>query len=160
VSAVRKFKVRSRLSALAFKSGGITVNQALKQADAAIEPLRESSIALIDAALADIDERFGPAAANRSEASFDDLYLLCSNLIDFSLFLPDSGLDEAARAACDLIDLSSRFGAWDWTAVDVHVGALKVLRTAGSAMSEEQRRSILDGLAKVTHKRVGDRDAV
>jgi len=160
VSAVRKFRVKSRLSSLAFRSGGVTAGQAVKQADAAVETMRESSLAMIDSLIAQIDERFGPGAKNRSAEAFDDLYLLCSNIIDVSLYLPGSGLDEASRAACELVDLSSRLGAWDWTAVDVHIGAMKVLRSAGMAMSEKQRRSILDGLARVTHKRVGERDAV
>ena len=160
MTAARKFKIKSRLATLAFRSGGVTASQALKQANAAVETLREPSLAMIDSLLAKIDDRFGPGATNRPEESFEDLYLLCSNIIDISLYLPGSGLDEAARATCELVDLSGRIGAWDWTAIDVHIGAMKVLRTAGMAMSAHQRRSILDGLAKVTHKRVGDRDAV
>jgi hypothetical protein len=160
VTAARKFRVKSRLASLAFRSGGVTASQALKQADAAVETLREPSLETIDSLLVQIDERFGPGAKNRSVEAFDDLYLLCSNIIDVSLYLPGSGLDEAARACCELVDLSGRVGAWDWTAVDVHIGAMKVLRSAGMAMSDRQRSSILEGLAKVTHKRVGDRDAV
>jgi hypothetical protein len=160
LTAARKFKIKSKLAAVAFRSGGVTASQALKQANAGIETLREPSLAMIDALLAEIDARFGPGAKTRSEEAFEDLYLMCSNIIDISLYLPGSGLDEAARASCELVDLSGRIGAWDWTAVDVHVGAMKVLRSAGMAMSEAQRRSILDGLAKVTHKRVGERDAI
>ena len=82
---------------LAFSPGGVSVNQALRQADAALEPLREASLAAIDASIAEIVARFGKAAAGRANEPFDDLYLLCSGIIDLGIFVVGTGLDDAAR---------------------------------------------------------------
>jgi len=158
VSKARKFRVRSRLATLAFQSGGISANQALKQAEAAIEPLRAPGLAAIDAALSEIEARYGHSAAGRANENFEDLYRLSATIIDMALFVPNSGLDDAARSFCCLVDLSHELDLWAWDAIDVHIEALRLLRTAGAAMSAAQRRSILDGLIQVTRKRVGDPD--
>jgi len=158
VSKARKFRVRSRLATLAFQPGGIMANQALKQAEAALEPLRGPGLAAIDAAIGEIDARYGPTAAGRANEPFEDLYRLCASIIDMGLFVPGSGLDDAARSFCGLVDLSHELDLWAWDAIDVHIEALRLLRTVGAAMSEAQRRSILDGLIQVTRKRVGDPD--
>ena len=47
-----------------------------------------------------------------------------------------SGLDDAARAFCDLADICSEVGRWDWPAVDVHIAALHMLRATGDAMDK------------------------
>jgi hypothetical protein len=157
---VRKLKVRSRLASLAFKGGGITVNAALKQADLALEPLRAPGLIVLDAAIAEIERRYGREASGRAGEPFEDLYLLCSRVIDLALFVPDSGLDEAARAFCGLADLSQELKTWAWDAVEIHIEALKLLRMSGAAMSQAERDAILEGLAQVTQKRLGDLDDV
>ncbi len=156
MSKVRKFRVKSRLATLAFQSGGISANQALKQADAGLESLRETALAALDAALAEIDARYGSNAAARANEPLDDLYRLSCNVIDMALFVPGSGMDDAARSFCALVDLSHELDIRAWDAIDVHIEALKLLRAAGAAMSGAQRQSILDGLVQVTRKRVGD----
>lgn len=156
MSKVRKFRVKSRLATLAFQSGGISANQALKQADAGLESLRGPGLAALDASLAEIEARYGPGAAGRTSEPLEDLYRLSCNVIDMALFVPGSGMDDAARCFCGLVDLSHELDIWAWDAIDVHIEALRLLRTAGAAMSAPQRQSILDGLIQVTRKRVGD----
>ena len=156
MSVVKRFRVQSRLATIAFQGGGLTVNQALKGADEALEPLRPACLAAIDAAIADIDARYGRGAPMRAGEPTEDLYLLSSGVIDVAVFVQDSGLVGAAQSLCGLVDLSRELGVWSWDAVDVHIEALKLLRLAGTAMSDAQRSSILDGLAKVTIKCVGD----
>ena len=156
MSKVRKFRIKSRLATLAFQPGGVSANQALKQAEGALDTLRGPALAALDASIAEIEARYGEHAANRADEPFEDLYRLSSSIIDMALFLPGSNLDDAARCFCGLIDLSHELDIRAWDAIDVHIEALKLLRTAGAAMSGPQRQSILDGLAKVTRKRVGD----
>jgi len=144
------------LAVLAFNPGGVSVNQALRQADTALEPLREASLAAIDASIAEIVVRFGVAAPGRAEEPFEDLYVLCSGIIDLGIFVVGSGLDDAARYFCGLVDLSDELNIRAWDAIDVHIEALKLLRASGVAMTVAQRTVILDGLGKVTLRRVGD----
>jgi hypothetical protein len=155
-SKVRKFKIKSRLASLAFQPGGVSANQALKQADSALDSLRGPALAALDASIAEIDARYGPHAAGRADEPFEDLYRLSSSIIDMALFLPGSSLDNAARCFCGLVDLSHELDIRAWDAIDVHIEALKLLRIAGASMSGPQRQSILDGLGQVTRKRVGD----
>lgn len=141
-------------------SGGFSAREAIRRSEAAVDTLREPCLASIDAAIGEIDQRFGPAAPERDQEDFETLYVLSTRIIDSSIVVRNSGLDDAARALCGLADLSGEIGRWDWPAVEVHVDALKMLRVAGEAMTKEQRRAVIDGLVKVTRKRVGDPNAL
>ncbi|MDR6533165.1 hypothetical protein J2800_003926 [Caulobacter rhizosphaerae] len=155
MSVMRKFRAPNRLSMLVRANGGVTAKDALAAADAALEPLRAESLAVLDAALAEIDARFGrPAAATRAAGAFQDLYVLALRIIDVSGFLPGSCVDQAAVSFCALVDNCAEAGAWRWDAVDVHVNALRLLRTAD--LSPDQRRAVIDGLNKVSQRRIDE----
>jgi hypothetical protein len=155
MSTVRKFRAPNRLSMLARASGGMMAKDALAAADAALEPLRAESLTVLDAALAEIEARFGrTAAATRPDGAFQDLYTLALRIIDVSGFLPDSCVDQAAVSFCALVDNCAGAGAWRWDAVDVHINALRLLRTTD--LSPDQRRAVIDGLNKVSQRRIDD----
>lgn len=156
MSQAKKIKVRSRLSMLAFAGGGITVRDAVRKGDEAINSLRGACLDAIDGALNLMDSRFGPANPKRDEEPIDDLYGLSSGIIDVAGAVRDTGIDQAAKALCDLVDLSSELEVWDWEAVDVHLSTLRLLRTRGDKMKEAERAAVIEGLIKVTRKRVGD----
>jgi len=155
MSTVRKFRAPNRLSMLMRANGGMTAKDALAAADAALEPLRAESLAVLDAALAEIEARFGrTAAATRAAAAFQDLYALALRIIDVSGFLPGSCVDQAAVSFCALVDNCAEAGAWRWDAVDVHINALRLLRTAD--LDPDQRRAVIDGLNKVSQRRIDE----
>jgi hypothetical protein len=155
MSVVRKFRAPNRLSALIKASGGKMAKDALAAADVALEPLRAPSLAVLDAALAEIDGRFGkPATSTRGAEAYEDLYALALRIIDVSGFLPGSSVDQAAISFCALADNCAEAGAWRWDAVDVHINALRLLRAGG--LSPDQRRAVIDGLNKVSQRRVDD----
>ena len=153
---VKMVRAPNRLAALMAMPGGISAREAIRRSEAAVELLREPGLATIDATLAAIETRFGAAAPGRDGESFEDLYRLCTAIIDSSIFLRGSGLDDAVRVFCDLVDLCSEIGRWDWPAVDVHINALRLLRASGATMDKAQRDAVISGLVKVTRKRVGD----
>lgn len=155
MSVVRKFRAPNRLSGLIKASGGKMAKDALAAADAALEPLRAPSLAVLDAALAEIDGRFGrPAAATRDAETYQDLYALALRVIDVSGFLPASSVDQAAISFCALVDNCAEAGAWRWDAIDVHINALRLLRAGG--LGPDQRRAVIDGLNKVSQRRVDE----
>jgi hypothetical protein len=155
MSVVRKFRAPNRLSMLVKASGGLMAKDALAAADAALEPLRAESLAVLDAALAEIEARFGkPAAATRQSGAYQDLYSLALRIIDVSGFLPGSCVDQAAISFCALVDNCAEAGVWRWDAIDVHINALRLLRT--SDLSPPQRRAVIDGLNKVSQRRLDD----
>ena len=155
MSVVRKFRAPNRLSMLIRANGGPMAKDALEAAEAALEPLRAESLAVLDAALAEIDARFGkPATATRAGEAFQDLYALALRIIDVSGFLPGSCVDQAAISFCALVDNCADAGAWRWDAIDVHINALRLLRTSG--LAPDQRRAVIDGLNKVSQRRPDD----
>ncbi|USQ95513.1 chemotaxis protein CheE [Caulobacter sp. RL271] len=150
---VRKFRPPNRLASMIKDRGGLLAQDAIAAAEAGVETLRESSMAALDEALAEIDSRFGKSAPDRATQSFEDLYLLASRIIDVSAFVADSGVDKAAMSLCGLADSCAEVGAWRWDAVDVHVKALKLLRAMGAELPVEQRDAMLQGLYQVSHYR-------
>ena len=155
MSVVRKFRAPNRLSMLVKASGGVMAKDALAAADAALEPLRAESLAVLDAALAEIEARFGkPAAATRAGETYQALYALALRIIDVSGFLPGSCVDQAAISFCALVDNCAEAKVWRWDAIDVHINALRLLRTSG--LNPAQRHAVIDGLNKVSQRRVDD----
>jgi hypothetical protein len=155
MSVMRKFRAPNRLSMLVRADGGMMAKDALAAADAALEPLRAESLAVLDAALAEIEARFGrSAAATRAGGVHQDLYTLALRIIDVSGFLPGSCVDQAAVSFCALVDNCAEAGVWRWDAVDVHINALRLLRTAD--LDPEQRQAVIAGLNKVSQRRIDD----
>ncbi|UAL11145.1 chemotaxis protein CheE [Caulobacter segnis] len=150
---VRKFRPPNRLAAMIKDRGGMLAKDAIAAAEAGVETLRESSMAALDEALADIEARFGKDAPDRASQSFEDLYLLASRIIDVSAFVMDAGIDKAAMSLCGLADDCAEAGGWRWEAVDVHIKALKLLRAMGAQLPVEQRDAMLQGLYQVSHYR-------
>ena len=149
-------RVPNKLSQLAVGRGGITVAEAVKHANTALDELKDTSIAIIDEQLLEIDRMFGPGNPERDGLSLDILYEKASRIIDAGGGLPDSGLDECARAVCDLVVRSRANRICDWDAIDVHIATLKVLRIQGQSLSATQRCTVLKGLSDVTAKRAGE----
>jgi hypothetical protein len=144
------------LAQLARGRGGIAVGEAVKRANAALDDLKDASIAIIDEQLAEIDRLFGSGNPDRADLSLDLLYEQASQIIDAGGGLPGSGLEECARAVCDLVSLSRANNTCDWDAIDVHIATLKVLRVQGQSLTALQRLTVLKGLSDVTAKRAGE----
>lgn len=150
---VRKFRPPNRLAAQIKAGGGVLAKDALAAAEAGVETLREASMAALDETLALIERRFGKAAEGRATESYETLYLLASRIIDVGVFVADAGIDKAAMSLCGLADSCAEGKAWRWDAVDVHLNALKLLRSVGAQLPAAQRDAMLQGLYRVSHYR-------
>jgi hypothetical protein len=64
--------------------------------------------------------------------------------------LPGSGVDEAAKALCELVSRSG--DQVDWDAVDVHVATIRLLRVNGQALPAPERQKVLGGLRAIADK--------
>ena len=157
MSVAKFIKVPNRLGAMILGGGGKTAVEAVKIADAVLEELRPRMLVDLDGRLEELEARFGPKAAARADEPLQALYDCALAAVELSGALPNSGLDEAARAICELVSRSD--GVADWEAVDVHLAAVKMLRVGGRSLAEPQRAAILQGLADVCQK-VVDRRAV
>lgn len=155
MSIVRKFRPPNRLAKMMKERGGIMAKDAILAAEAGVESLREASLAALDESLAEIERRFSPGTDRASE-SFEALYMLTLKIIDVSAFVADAGVDQAAISLAALADSCAEAGAWRWDAVDVHLHALRLLRTVGAQLPAADRQAMLDGLYKVSHRKIDD----
>lgn len=150
---VRKFRPPNRLANMIKERGGILAKDAIVAAEAGVESLREASLAALDENIAEIERRFGKGVEGREGESFEALYLLSSRIIDVGQFVADVGVDKAAMSLCTLADSLAETGVWRWDAVDVHLNALRLLRTVGNELPAAQREAMVEGLYQVSHHR-------
>lgn len=156
MSGVKFIKVPNKLAKFAKAKGGIAAGEAVKRATVALDGLKDASVTIIDEQLTAIDEAYGAGNPDRASLTLDGLYEYASRIIDAGGGLPDSGVEEGARAVCELVARSRANNTLDWDAVDVHVATLKVLRAQGQSLSAAQRKTVLQGLSDVTAKRAGE----
>ena len=153
MSPVTITPVQNRISMAVGQGRGITAGEAIQRANDAIEALRIPCLNTIEEALNEIDLRFGASAPNRTREPLQDLYVLASQIIDLASFLPDTSLDQAANALCELVDQSLTARRTPWEAVDVTIGALKLLKSQGATYSPDRRAAIIKGLRDVIASR-------
>lgn len=156
MSAAHKRTVATKLSRLAFRGRGKSASDALQAADAALEDLREPCAATISEAILEIEARFGPAGADRAGARFAELRRLATRVVDASVFSREAGVDRAARSLCELVTHCEGQGAWDWVAIDLHIGAIRLLWSSVDAIDPAEREAVIEGLRQIVRKRAGD----
>jgi hypothetical protein len=149
MSIVRKFRPPNRLGAMIRQKGGVLAKDAIAAAEAGVESLREASLKSLDDTLVEMETRFGPKA-DRSAAVFEDLYVLCLKMVDVAGFAADVGVDKAVLSFCNLVDSCAEAGVWRWDAIDVHLNALRLLRSVGAQIPAADRANMLEGLYKVS----------
>lgn len=149
--SVRKFRPQNKIRALAFSGKGLLAKDAIANAQAGMESLREMATESIREIIAEIERLFGPSAADRANTDPMDLYELTARIIDVSSCLPEACLDQAAKSLCDLVDQCAEADAWNWPAVDVHVATLQLL-SSQQALTHPERQKILSGLAAVNER--------
>src|SRR5688572_19991615 len=83
--------------------GGISVADAVSMADSNLAALLPRIMAELDVRIAALEDRFGSQAAGRGDEPIQALYDGALAVIEVSGGLPGSGLDEAAKALCELV---------------------------------------------------------
>lgn len=155
MSVVRKFRPPNRLARLVQDRGGLMAKDAIAAAEVGVESLRENCMAELDEVLAEIERRFAPGPAREVE-TFDTLYALTLRIIDVGTFVADAGVDQAAISLAALTDSCAEAGVWRWEAIDVHLHALRLLRSVGASLPPADRQSMLEGLYKVSHRKIDE----
>ena len=148
MSQVRMFRVPNKLRQKILKAGGMRTMDALAKGQAALESLREPSLAQIDQVLVEINQTFG-RSSRKGDEDLLPLYMLSTRIIDASAPVSELEIDRAAFHLCSLLDRCMALGRHDWPSIDVHLDALQLLRMDEGKLPEAARASIFAGLQKI-----------
>ena len=145
MTKVRKFRVKTRLSAMIKEPGGIHVSEALRRGEAVIASRADDYLNEIDVCIASIEANFADPKSDPEE-----MYRLATNIITLCAVLPDPALSEVGRSLCELIDQSGETGRRNPQAIQVHIASMKLLHRTGLDLKASQE--ILDSLRKMVAK--------
>lgn len=137
---------RSRFAQHAFK-GGIPVAQALKSADFEARAVQGRMAAALIAGI----ERLN-ALASAAVLDPQGLYRVSAEIIDLGACDPSSGVSDAARSLCDLVERAGANGGIDRRSVRVHLDALRLL-SQETKVSADHRQGVLTGLRTLSSER-------
>jgi hypothetical protein len=145
LTKVRKFRVKTRLSAMIKEPGGIHVSEALRRGEAVIASRADDYLNEIDVCIASIEANFADPKGDPEE-----MYRLATNIVTLCAVLPDPALSEVGRSLCELIDQSGETGRRNPQAIQVHIASMKLLHRTGLDLKASQE--ILDSLRKMVAK--------
>ncbi|NEX95030.1 hypothetical protein [Caulobacter sp. 17J65-9] len=148
MSVVKIIPVKHRLSAQMRRAGGLTVEQALSRAGAALEGHRAEAMTAIERTVVKLE---AAAGAERETTTPDRIYDLSAEILDIAGLFGAQPLCDASWSLCELADRLRSRGEWEWAGVEVHVRALRFLLTAGYETTPVLK-AVIDGLWEVTDR--------
>jgi hypothetical protein len=150
VNSAKTFKIENRLAKSVVTKGGMSAKEALSAAQAAVDEMRDPTIAEIDANLQEI---YGLSERLKTANAFDEdalqrMYICANRVVAMGGVFGLGELGQAAYSLCELVSRFQTLERFSWQMIQVHVDGLRLLRTPGdhpAAIREE----VLAGLRKV-----------
>lgn len=137
----------SRLGQMIDLPGGITLAEALKQAESNLAPLRAPALARIDTYVAELE------SLEAAKGDLDRVYTLASGIIDCASLFDLGEVCAVAAGLCDLVEDASPERPFDWRMPALHARTLKLLLSLPSYAAEQRLRLRDEIAAVVAHKR-------
>jgi len=125
--------------------GGIRIGDALKQAAANLELIREPCLEELDQRIGQLDALSSEHGAQPDDAVKLEMYQISNDIHAVAGVVALADLSAAAFSLCELIDRLRGKQAWNKPAIDVHIASLHLLRSS----SDEDRTSIVDNLYRL-----------
>lgn len=147
MSEARTFKVKSSLSRQMFEPGGRLVRDAERLAGEALNTHRDEAMAMVAAALDELEAVCSEAAAD----SGPRVYGLGARVIDLAAFFETGPLHDAAWSLCEVSDRMITAGIWHWPSIQVHLQALRLI-LAGGCRSGRTSDTLLAGLRQIAQR--------
>ena len=144
------FKIENRLAKSVVTKGGMSAREALSAAQAAVNEMRDPTIAEIDANLQEIyalGDRMKAANAY-DEEGLQKMYLCANRVVAMGGVFGLAELGQAAYSLCELISRFQTLERFSWPLVQVHLDGLRLLRTPGDHAADT-REEVLNGLRQV-----------
>ena len=142
---------RSRLSKLVNQPGGVTVGKALAEAARHTEEFRVEAMAVVAAALDELDGVVAaPPAADDRKAWLERIYFLATRISDTAGPFGYEDLCAAAFSLCELADRQQRGQGLDLPPLKVHAASLRLLLAGDQPPAA--RKAVLAGLSQVVER--------
>lgn len=155
MSTVRFVFPKPRLAALLRLPGGLPVAEALERAQRSLEEIKPTCIAELQALLELSEARFEAMGDTPDPESVVELYAVAVRGIGGGEVCGAPAVDQVLTSLCDLLDALRNQGRFERDAIGVHLSAWRLL--IGDALPPEGADAILEGLAKVSARYVGER---
>ena len=132
-------------------SGSKAIVDAMQDANANLEDIREDCLTELQAAAAAAMAAFQRFPAQFDAAPMADLYGIAARAIGVGAVCGAPGADAALTSLCDLLDRLSTSHRWDLNAIGVHVQTLQLLASdSGQDLDAVAVQHLLAGLQKVS----------
>lgn len=138
----------NRLAEILSAPGGMSVNDALRQAAATLEQGESDYLRRIDEAMAEL--RRLSASPNPSLDDQGRMYDRSSEILALSVTVSYRDLSDAAFCFCELLDNQRQKAVWLEDRVQVLMLALGLLRRPAAATEREARAALIAGLQKLS----------
>ena len=146
-NAARLFKVRPAIADQIRLPGGKKVGEAVAAADAALDDQRASAVE----GLVQGVERLEALCRERSDEGFVSVYPIAAHLAGTAGFFETGPFYRAVYSLCELTEKLGAAGRRDWSSVEVHVKALRLILTTGFQDGPEAK-AMLEGLAALVRR--------
>jgi hypothetical protein len=147
VKSATTFKYENRLAKSVSNRGGMTAAEALSAAQAAVEEVREPSMAEIDSSLQQIyglGEAMKAAGAG-DEAALQRMYACANRVVAMGGVFGLAELGQAAYSLCELVSRFQTLDRFQYNLIQVHLDGLRLLRNPADH-PEAIRKEVLAGL--------------
>lgn len=138
----------SRFAELVLQPGGMSMEEAVRAADANLEAIRGRLLASVEAILERMQALGGAHGHGPDGRALNDLYALSNTAIGVAGAAGLHALAQVCLSLCELIDRLQAAGAWNGPALRVHLDSLRRLGPGASDSGAEQE-AIVAALKRV-----------
>lgn len=146
---VTKRKFENRLAKLIKLPGGKTVEEAMADAEANLESIRDKVLSAMDKKIQKLLDSATAVKADPSPEALTECYNISNEIFGLATTFGKAQMGEAAYSLCELIDRSKEAGKWSNPAFEAHMNALRLLRFDETDEDREVRKVVLEGLKSV-----------
>ncbi len=136
----------SRLGQMIDLPGGLTLAEAMEQAEINLAPLRAPAMALIEGHIVELE------GLTAHTSTRDQVYALASAVIDCASLFDLGDVCAVAAGLCDLVEEATPERPFDWRMPALHAGTLRLLLSLPDHATGERLRLRDEIAAVVAHK--------
>lgn len=150
MSAVQHFFPSNALATALKKAPPRTVKECIKQADENLRLIAEACVEHVDRGLDLLEVLVGRWPEAPEEGYLDSVYDAALRMVGVASVAHLTHFDVAVKSLCEVVDGLRQRQLWDRDPVEVHVRAMRLLRSPQDLAGGEQ--AVLAGLNKVRER--------